>query len=105
MVQFQRLFINDATNICKIKTFFDQDISTSQKFTFMISRTLIIRASAVYLVALIQPIVSSLVVTNRKAEVQVTADRPVMLGLVPVKLSTSISGSHAATYVVNAYVS
>ena len=59
----------------------------------------------VYRVALIQPRGSSLVVTHRTAGIQVTSDRPVMLCLVPVELSTSISGSHATTYVVNAYVS
>ena len=48
---------------------------------------------------------SSIFVTHSTEDVQVTLDRPVMLGLVPVELSTSISGSHAATYVVNACVS
>ena len=33
------------------------------------------------------------------------SDITVTLGLVPVELSTIISGIHAATYVVNAYVS
>ena len=59
---------------------------------------------AVYHVALIQSRGSSLVVTNRTADVRVTLDRPVTLGLAPVELSTSISGSHVATYVVNIYV-
>ena len=61
-------------------------------------------ATALYRLALIQPIGSSLVVTHRKADVQVTSDRPFTLGLFPVELSTSISGIHAPTYVVNAYV-
>ena len=59
----------------------------------------------VYCVALKQTRVSSLVVTNRTADVRVTSERKVRLGLVPVELSTSISDSHAATYVVNAYTS
>ena len=70
----------------------------------MISRTLIIGASAVYRVALKQPRVSYLVVTHFTADVRLMSDRPVTLGLVPVELSTSISVSHAATYVVNAYI-
>ena len=60
---------------------------------------------AVYRVALIQPRGSFLVVTHHTADIQVNSDRPVTLGLVPVELSTSISGSHAATSVVNAYIS
>ena len=70
----------------------------------MISCTLIIGAIAVYRVALIQPSGISLVVTHCTEDVQVKSDRPVTLGIVPVELSTSIYGSHAATYVVNAYV-
>ena len=70
----------------------------------MISRTLIIRASAVYRVALIQYRGSSLVVTQLMADVQVTLDRLVTLGLVEVEISSSISGSHDATYVLNACV-
>ena len=38
------------------------------------------------------------------ADVRLMSDRKVMLVLVPVELSTSISDSHSATYVVNAYV-
>ena len=68
-------------------------------------RTLITRAGVVYRVALIQPRGSSLVVTHCTADVRVTSDRSVMLGLVPVELSTSIYGIHAAKYVVNTYVS
>ena len=71
----------------------------------MISCTLIIRVSAVYRVALIQSTGISLVVTHHTAEVQVISDRPVTLSLVPVELSTSMSGSHAARYIVNACVS
>ena len=71
----------------------------------MISLTLIIGSSAVYRVALIQPRGSSLVVTHCTENIRVTLDREVTLGLVPVELSTSISGTHAAMYVVNAYVS
>ena len=71
----------------------------------MISRTQIIGASAVYCVALKQPRVRSLVVTQCMADVRVMSDIPVTLGLVPVELSTSISGSHAATYIINAYIS
>ena len=71
----------------------------------MISHTLIIGASVVYHVTLIQSRGSSLVFTHRTADVRVTSDIPVTLGLVPVDLSTSISGSHAATYIVNACVS
>ena len=59
---------------------------------------------AVYCVDLIQTRVSSLVVNHRTAEVQVTSDRPVTLGIVPFELSTSIYGSHAATYIVNSCV-
>ena len=69
------------------------------KCTFMISRTIIIGASSVYRVALIQPRGSSLVVTHHTADVRVTSDRPITLGIVPVELSTSIYGIHAATYV------
>ena len=70
----------------------------------MFSRTVIIGAIAVYRVALIQPSGSSLVGTHRTADVRVMPDRTVTLVLVPVELSTSISGSHTATYVVNTYV-
>ena len=68
-------------------------------------QSFIILVSVVYRVALKQPRVISLVVTHRTADIQVTLDRPVTIGLVPVELSTSISGSRAAMYVVNAYVS
>ena len=61
--------------------------------------------TAVYRVALIQPRGRSLVVTHRTADVQVTPDIPVTIGLVPVENSSSISGSHAAMYVVNTCVS
>ena len=70
----------------------------------MIFRTLIIGASAVVRVALIQPRRNSLVFTNRTADVQVTFYRPVTLGLVPFELSNIISDSHATTYEVNEYV-
>ena len=60
---------------------------------------------ALYHVALIKSRGSSLVVTHRTADIRVISDRPVTLGPVPVELSTSISGIHAATYVVNACVS
>ena len=52
---------------------------------------------AVYFVALIQPRGSSLVVTHHTTDFRVTQKNPVILGVVPVELSTSISGSHAAT--------
>ena len=65
-VHFQQGIINDSAN----------NISTSQIFTFMISRT-----------------------------VRIKLDRQVTRGLVPVELSTCITGSHAATYVVNACIS
>ena len=78
---------------------------TSQKFTFMISCTLIIGASAAYYVALKKYIDSSQVVTNCTADFWVNSDIPVTLGLFSVELSTSIYGIHAATYVVNPYVS
>ena len=60
---------------------------------------------AVYRVALIQPRGSYLVVTHRTVDVRITSDRQVTLGLVPVELSTSISVSNDATYIVNAYIS
>ena len=60
---------------------------------------------SVYPVALIQPGGSSIVVTHRTSDVRVTSDIPVTLGLVPVELSTIISASHAATYVIKTYVS
>ena len=60
---------------------------------------------AVYRVALKQPSGSSLVVNHCTADIRVTSDRTVTLVLVQVELSTSISGSHAATYLVNTYVS
>ena len=84
------MLTNDATNICRMKPLFDQDISTSHKCTFMISRTLIIRDSEVHLVALKQPRVRYLVVDNCTADIQVTPDIPVRLGIVPFELSTSI---------------
>ena len=59
---------------------------------------------AVYRVVLKQPSGISLVVNHRTADVQVMLDRTVTLVLVPVEPSTSISGSYAATYVVNSYV-
>ena len=68
------------------------------------SCTLIIGVSAVYHEALNQPSGSSLVGNHLTADVQVTSDRTVTLVLVPVELSTSISGSHTATYVVNTYI-
>ena len=71
----------------------------------MICRTLIIGVSALYRVSLIKPKGSYLVVTHRTADIRLTPDIPVTLSLVPVELSTSIYGSHAATYVLNAYVS
>ena len=71
----------------------------------MISPTLIIRAVAVYRVALKQPRGISPVVTHRTAEVWLMSDRPDSLGLVPVELSTSRYGSHANTYTVNTCVS
>ena len=67
----------------------------------MISRTLIIPDSAVYLVALKQPRGRSIVVTHYKNNIQVTPDIPVRIGLVPVELSTSLYGIHNTTYVVN----
>ena len=60
---------------------------------------------AVYRVSFIKPRGSYLVFTHHTEDVRVTSDIPVILGLVPVELSTGISGSHAATYVVSAYVS
>ena len=63
------------------------------------------QATAVCRLALKQTRGSFPVVTHRTADVQVTSDRPVTLGLVPFEISTSISGSHDATYVVNTYVS
>ena len=61
--------------------------------------------SVLYCIALKQPRNISLVVTHCTVDVRVTSDRPVSLGLVPVELSNSISGIHAATYVVNSYIS
>ena len=61
--------INDASNIRRIKPLFDQDISTSQKFTSMIYHTLTIRVSAVYRVALKQLRGISPVLTHRTADV------------------------------------
>ena len=60
--------------------------------------------SAVYRVALKQPSSSSLVVNHSTADVRVTSDRTVTLVLVLFELSTSISGSHTTTYIVNTYV-
>ena len=60
---------------------------------------------AVYRVSMIHPRGRSLLVTHCTLDALVTSDRPVTLGLVPVELSASISDIHAATYVVNAYVS
>ena len=71
----------------------------------MISRTLIIGASAVHRVDLIKSRVSSLVVTHHMAGVRVKSGIPVTIGLVSVEISSSISGSHAAMYVVNTCVS
>ena len=55
------------------------------------------RLYAVYRVALKQPHVSSLVVNHRTADVRLTLDGTLTLVLVPVELSTIISGSHAVT--------
>ena len=60
---------------------------------------------AVYCVALIKSRGSSLVVTHRTADVRVTSNIQVTIGLFPAKLSTIISGSHAATYIVNTCLS
>ena len=60
--------------------------------------------SAVYHVALKKPSGISLVVNHCTTDVQVTSGRTATLVLFPVEFSTSISGSHTATYVVNAYV-
>ena len=59
MVHFQQGITNDA----------DNNISTSQNLTFMISRTLIIGASAVYCAALIQSRGISLFVTHSMEDV------------------------------------
>ena len=64
----------------------------------------IICCYAVYRVALKQPRGSYLVVNHSTSDIQVMSDRTVNLVLVPVELSTSLSVSHAATYVVNAYI-
>ena len=64
----------------------------------------LLMVTEVYRVALKQPSGSSLVVNYRTEDVRVTLDRTVTLVLVPVELSTSIYFSHAATYIVNAYV-
>ena len=74
-------------------------------FSFGLGVLVVGGRSAVYRVALKQCRGSSLVVTHCTADVPLTSDRPFTLGLVLVELSISISGSHAATYVVNAYVS
>ena len=66
---------------------------------------LFFKRNSVYRVALKQSRGSSRVVTHRTADVRVTSDRPVTLGLVPVELSTSIYDSHAVTYLLNTYVS
>ena len=58
----------------------------------------------VYRVALKQSSGSSLAVHNHTADVRVTLDRTVTLVLVPVGISTSKSGIHTTTYVVNGYV-
>ena len=34
-VRFKKVIINDATNICRIRPFFDQNISTSQKYPLL----------------------------------------------------------------------
>ena len=60
---------------------------------------------AVYRVALKQSRGSSPVVNHHMLDIKVMSDRKVTLVLVPAELSTSISGSHSATYIVNAYVS
>ena len=86
-IHFQQRIINDASD----------NISKSKFFTFTIFRTLIIEASAVYRVALIQSRGSSLVFTHCMADILVMSDIPVTLGLVPVELSTIISSSHVAT--------
>ena len=64
-----------------------------------------IGASAVYHVALEKPRGSSLVVNHRTADIQLTLDISFTLGLVRVEVSTCISGSHAGTYILNAYAS
>ena len=61
--------------------------------------------TALYDVALKQSRGSSLVVTHHLADIRVMLDRTVTRGIVPVELSTIISGSHDDTYVVNACIS
>ena len=58
------------------------------------------RVCAVYHVAMKQPSGSFLVVNICTADVRLTSDRIVTVFLVLVELSSSISGSHAAIYVV-----
>ena len=60
--------------------------------------------TAVYRVALKQPSGIYLAVNHCTADVGVTLEITVTLVLVPVELSTSISGIHTATYLVNVYV-
>ena len=60
--------------------------------------------SAVYRVALNQPIGISLAGNHHIADVRVTSDRTGTIVLVPLELSTRISGRHNATYIVNAYI-
>ena len=68
------------------------------KFHFMISRALIVGASAVYSVALILARSSSLVVTHYTADVQVTSERPGTPWIYfQLNSQLCISGSHAAT--------
>ena len=75
-------------------------INISRISFIIISLTLLIGESTVYRVALKKTRGSSLVVNHHTAEVRVIPDRKVNIVLVQVELSTSISGSHAATYVV-----
>ena len=104
-VRFQKGIINDATNIFRINHSSTKTYQHLKYIIYYLSRTLIIKASAVYHVALKQPSGRSLVVNHRTSDVQVTPDKTVTLVLVSVELSTSISGSHTAKYIVNAYVS
>ena len=51
-VCLQKVIINDATNICRIKLFFTETYQHLKNILYYLSRTLIIGASAVYRVAL-----------------------------------------------------
>ena len=103
-VRFQKVIINDATNIRRINHSLTKTYQHLKTSFILFPRPLIIRASALYRVALYQPISSSLVGQHCTMDVRVTSDITVTLFLVPVDtlnyyIWKSYSYVHSSSYV------